>query len=609
MAPSRVRASRAAAVHRLAPADPAARGGTTGAAGAGAADEPGAFCSSAWCWSYPLPQGEQLTAIWSGGGTVVVGGNGGALMRWTGLDWQSIASDLMVSVDALWGSGPNDLWATDILFLYRFDGTSWRKVANPPQAVAGTTQTFSRISGSGPNDVWFSSHEAAYHWTGSDWSAKPYLVSKNLKAISASSASDVWAISDTTVYRWNGTDFDLAAWPRTTDLLQGLWVFGSNDVWINASDSYWHWDGQQFTVEPNVRASAGAYDSHSLFVTTPGDVWLAYGAHRVSAGSWTNVPVDVDLYSLPKIGAGLADGQIFLAGTLGRLWRLVNNRFVLTVPAVNANILGDLNAIWSDGKGTTFAGGQLLLRNTGNGWSKAPYPAYFLDVNAMWGRSASDVWAVGSQGFVYHYDGATWSNPDTGISSSLAKVLNLYAVAGTDTGEVWALGQNGQFLHYDGQTWTAGNTASVSDVHGIWVHNADDVWAAGGVVQRWTRTGGWQQITRPPVAGPYQAIWGTSESNVFVVSGTSAAYRYDGTKWQTLAKPANYAYNANINAIAGSPDGTFWAVGESGFTMRWNGTAFQSYATHASRALKGLWVGPTGEAWATGLNEAILHHR
>jgi hypothetical protein len=55
-----------------------------------------------------------------------------------------------------------------------------------------------------------------------------------------------------------------------------------------------------------------------------------------------------------------------------------------------------------------------------------------------------------------------------------------------------------------------------------------------------------------------------------------------------------------LNAIAGSADGTFWAVGES-CTMRWNGTAFQSYATHASRALKGLWVAPTGEAWVTGL--------
>src|SRR3982751_5019425 len=90
-----------------------APGGTGGGAGSGIGGEPGASCSSAWCWSHPLPQGEQILSIWADRttGTVFAGGGAGALLRWAGSGWQGIPNDsINASIDVIWGSSATDVW-------------------------------------------------------------------------------------------------------------------------------------------------------------------------------------------------------------------------------------------------------------------------------------------------------------------------------------------------------------------------------------------------------------------------------------------------------------------------------------------------------------------
>jgi len=106
----------------------------------------------------------------------------------------------------------------------------------------------------------------------------------------------------------------------------------------------------------------------------------------------------------------------------------------------------------------------------------------------------------------------------------------------------------------------------------------------------------------------YRNMWGTNASNIWIVKATDAAFRYNGTTWQNVRTP-DEALHTVILAIAGSPDGTFWAVGENGYSMRWNGTAFQRAVTFASSTLNGVWAGPNGEAYAVGDNQTILLHR
>jgi photosystem II stability/assembly factor-like uncharacterized protein len=76
--------------------------------------------------------------------------------------------------------------------------------------------------------------------------------------------------------------------------------------------------------------------------------------------------------------------------------------------------------------------------------SAAPLTA----VRAMWGASTRDVFAVGLQGRILHFDGARWVNQPSGTS------VHLLGVWGTSRSDVYAVGDSGTVLHYDGNRWT-----------------------------------------------------------------------------------------------------------------------------------------------------------
>jgi hypothetical protein len=79
-----------------------------------------------------------------------------------------------------------------------------------------------------------------------------------------------------------------------------------------------------------------------------------------------------------------------------------------------------LGGVWGDGKGTLFAvGSGTLLTWNGSTCSASFVSGSFGDV---WGSSASDVWAVGQDGAIAHWDGAAWSSSNSGTTSSLYAV-------------------------------------------------------------------------------------------------------------------------------------------------------------------------------------------
>jgi hypothetical protein len=65
-------------------------------------------------------------------------------------------------------------------------------------------------------------------------------------------------------------------------------------------------------------------------------------------------------------------------------------------------------------------------------------------LRGIWGSSGSDVFAVGYYGTILHYDGASWSLMDSGMTRSL------YGVWGSSSTNVFAVGYYGTILHYDG---------------------------------------------------------------------------------------------------------------------------------------------------------------
>src|SRR5207253_512013 len=100
-------------------------------------------------------------------------------------------------------------------------------------------------------------------------------------------------------------------------------------------------------------------------------------------------------------------------------------------------------------------GVDLFLHYDGTTWtSVTPPPAGVFSAGtwqALWGTSASDIWAAGINGAMAHYNGTTW----TAVSDGGNHVFSLW---GTSSSDVYAVGglNNGaaaNMMHYNGTSW------------------------------------------------------------------------------------------------------------------------------------------------------------
>jgi hypothetical protein len=60
----------------------------------------------------------------------------------------------------------------------------------------------------------------------------------------------------------------------------------------------------------------------------------------------------------------------------------------------------------------------------------------------VWGSSNGDVFVVGKNGTILHYDGSSWSAMRSGTTNHLS------GIGGSSDGEVFAVGETGTILHY-----------------------------------------------------------------------------------------------------------------------------------------------------------------
>jgi hypothetical protein len=67
----------------------------------------------------------------------------------------------------------------------------------------------------------------------------------------------------------------------------------------------------------------------------------------------------------------------------------------------------------------------------------------------MWGSARDDVWAVGLEGSLVHFDGKAWTRVASNVKD------NLWSVWGSGRNDVWAVGANATLLRFDGKAWTA----------------------------------------------------------------------------------------------------------------------------------------------------------
>lgn len=257
-------------------------------------------------------------AIWGTARDDVWIGSAGTFHHFDGSRWSRVPSPTTACVRGIWGSSRSDVWAVTSAAcpsysqdvsrngaeILHWDGSSWTSV------VSRSDITLTAIGGSGPADLWAVGEAlgtytgVVLHWDGTTWQTRPETVSQRPTALWASGASDVWMTTSRALgvgtLRTRSPHWDGTSWQGGTTAPRywqfGLWASGPSDVWsVGLGGAVTHWDGTAWSPETLVGGLATKVEPYLFAVwgSGPADVWTAgnFGALAHWDGTtWTDTP-------------------------------------------------------------------------------------------------------------------------------------------------------------------------------------------------------------------------------------------------------------------------------------------------------------------------------
>lgn len=221
------------------------------------------------------------------------------------------------------------------------------------------------------------------------------------------------------------------------------------------------------------------------------------------------------------------------------------------------------------------------------------------------GSSATDVWFVGEEGRIAHFDGETVTDVESPVTATLWGVIafapdDAWAVGGTPDKGLDA--PNDIVLHYDGTSWKLealpGEPRGVS-LFKVWGESGDDLFVVGEQGTLWHRTAsGWAfEGGDPPLTqARLFTVHGCSGSDVYAVGGQSVLHR-DASGWSLVDVELTNA----VNGVSCGPKGSAVLVGSGGLKQRLvDGAWVNEFDKEPFSDLHAAWADGQGAFWAAG---------
>ena len=316
-----------------------------------------------------------------------------------------------------------------------------------------TRVTVMSISGSGPNDVWaVGSHRTILHYDGKAWETGELEADAGrtytLRSVWANSASDVWVADGIYVRHangWNGaTNTEWSAWMGASGDTNGIPTAISGvpgRVFI----------GRQTTtaqVAPVVTSTGWGEAGPEARETLTA---VLYGSGTAPIGVWALATTRPDEAWATRLGSDRV-GRIFLEAPdsgdpdAPGTWKIEEHD--TRTSKYLYGVWGNDAAVWLVGEGGTAR--RMKRENVASRvFEVIPTPVTTI-LRSVYGVATNDVWAVGDDATVIHWDGTAWSRIATPFDSSSEKPT-LASVWGSGPKDVW-IGGNGIMLHFQGAT-------------------------------------------------------------------------------------------------------------------------------------------------------------
>ena len=228
----------------------------------------------------------------------------------------------------------------------------------------------------------------------------------------------------------------------------------------------------------------------------------------------------------------------------------------------------------------------------------------------VWGVSSSDLWVVGYDSLgltalTLHWDGAHWAVKANSASAG----DKMYGVSGTSSSDVWVVGGGGccgLLHHWTGASFGTPVSFGRGPIHSVVTISPADAWAAGengGSVFRLTGTT-WALAPQVP-GGEFHAIWASSDGDVTALSG-QAVDHWEGNSW-TESPLSTYG---TFNGLFGLSPSNLVAAGNAGvvLTSSYPGS-WGSTQSPTSQNLYGVWArggSSVNLVWIVG-HGVVLH--
>jgi hypothetical protein len=502
-------------------------------------------------WSRTELAGIGLTSIWGSGSTDVWVVGGAEIFHWDGNGWSQVNQATGLQLSLVGGTGPKDVWAFASPSALHWDGTAWTPVQVGQLSVRA-------MWGSGPNDLYLVGSDVV-HWDGARFTPVFGDTKVAASGVWGSGASDVWVVGDGFIQHWDG-----AAWSKTDSpyTLRAVWGSGPTDVWIADDKHALRWDGAAWspalTLSPDPQLGfTEAWGSGDDDVwATSGDV--SEGIIHFDGVSWSKVPVP-DQMAI-RDGWSRARGDAWALSGGEKTLRWDGAAWAAGPPLPSGS---GASAIWGSGADDVWAVGYRYAWHwNGAAWTTFPVGTD-VTLSSVSGSGPDDVWAVGSA--LMHWDGVAWRDWTAAVCPTYLQPDGELRILSLATDDAWlfvSYPSDGVGLHWDGATWTP--AVEFNDgPRGVWGSAVDDVWVLTFFGLAHFDGMAWSYLSEP--AGHNRAIWGSRKDSVWIFSNDAGPQghitHWNGTFWLSQTALSIYA------GTSFGPDATWLlaAGGQDGF--------------------------------------------
>lgn len=409
----------------------------------------------------------------------------------------------------------------------------------------------------------------------------------------AADGSNIWTVSQHgLVTHYDGSRFRVqAAVPgQRLTAISGrdrshVTVVGEDDLVLRFDGSTWRRDSG------SGRGAAGVWESAS------GNLWVGGSENRIrtwNGTGWSTASPPTAAATRFRAVHGKNDNNVWAAGDNhsvahwdGMSWR---DRSITAASELVGIFAIDASSVFA------AAGDGFIWQWNGSSWS---FPiGSSRGLRAIAGADARSILAVGERELLW-YDGSTWKS----VSGTLDETLN--AVHALDARSFFTAGERGSFYTWNGSSYTRRSQNLFdgrSAVNAIWGSDPRHVWAVGGAgrIVKWDGSVLTTQTSSTSVN--LFAVWGSDDSHVWATGQNGTIRFFDGTRWNAQAS-GTLQY---LNGVCGSGPSDVWAVGSNGIILHWNGTSWGAVSSPTWAELLGIWCYSATNVWAVGEDGAII---